>query len=83
MLIIDFNFLLYMKFFNYTADSGKLGNLPTPKAADLHPIPPRLLLKTRAWAGRMRRCRLRLRQNPNFPMGSSIYQIKNSIHRQQ
>ena len=45
MLIIDFNFLLYMKFFNYTADSGKLGNLPTPKAADLHPIPPRLLLK--------------------------------------
>jgi len=29
----------------YTPDSGKLGNLPTPKAADLHPISPRLLLR--------------------------------------
>ena len=36
------------------------------KTADLRPILPRLLLKTRAWAGRMRRCLFGEGESANF-----------------
>ena len=50
----------------YTHRDWKLQVLPRPKTADLRPISPRLLFRTRAGAGRMRRCLFGEGKSANF-----------------
>jgi len=57
--------------------------LPTLKMADLRPILPRLLLKTRAGAGRMQRCLFGEGKSANFNPDeyiSHIPQVKKHSH---